>query len=60
MNRDTALLLALIVLAVAALVVGASGWFLFARDHRAWKAVHPHDGSDPSPTESAAHRAEAS
>ena len=60
MNRDATLLLALIVLAVAALVVGASGWFLFVRDHRAWKAVHRHDGSDTTPAEPAAHRAEAS
>ena len=60
MNRDSALLLALVVLAVAALVVGASGWLLFARDHRAWKAVHLHHGPDTSPGEPAEHPAEAS
>ncbi len=60
MNRDTTLLLALIVLAAAALVVGASGWFLFVRDHRAWKAVHPPDGSAISPAGPAEHHTEAS
>ncbi|MGE5227006.1 MAG: hypothetical protein ACM3OO_09045 [Planctomycetaceae bacterium] len=60
MNRDSALLLALVVLAASALVVGVSGWLLFVRDHRAWKAVHPHEASDTSPGEPAEHPAEAS
>ena len=60
MNRDSALLLALIVLAASALAVGVSGWLLFVRDHREWKAVHPHDGSETSPAAPAEHPAEAS
>ena len=39
MDRDAAFLLSLILLAAAALVVGISGWVLFARGHRA--AKHP-------------------
>jgi hypothetical protein len=35
MNRDATLLLALVLLAVAAVVVGVSGWILFVRDRRA-------------------------
>ena len=47
MDRDATFLLALIMHAAAALVVGASGWVLFVRDHRAWKAVHaPDPGAD--------------
>lgn len=50
MDRDTTFLLALVMLAAAALVVGVSGWVLFARDHRAWRIArasaeehHPSD-----------------
>jgi hypothetical protein len=34
MSRDTIVLVALSSLGIAALVVGACGWVLFARDHR--------------------------
>jgi hypothetical protein len=43
MDRDATFLLALIMLAAAALVVGVSGWVLFVRDHRAWKSAHAPD-----------------
>ena len=52
MDRETLLLLALGLLVVAALTVGASGWTLFARDRRTRKAtpnpgaVHPGDHGD--------------
>ena len=47
MDRDATFLLALITLAAAALVVGVSGWVLFMRDHRAWRAAHaPDPGAD--------------
>jgi hypothetical protein len=42
MNRDGLYLLSLIALAVAALTVGLAGWVLWSRDHRAWRAAHPH------------------
>ncbi len=48
MDRDATFLLSLLVLAGAALVVGVSGWYLFVRDHRAWKRVHPHGGAPTS------------
>jgi hypothetical protein len=38
MSRNDAILLALGMLVVAAAAVGASGWILFARDHRLAKA----------------------
>jgi hypothetical protein len=38
MDRDTTFLWALVMLAAAALAVGVSGWWLFVRDRRAWKA----------------------
>lgn len=38
MDRDSLTLLALVMLSVAALAVGVSGWVLFVRDHRAFKA----------------------
>jgi len=45
MDRDATFLLALILFAAAALAVGASGWVLWARDHRLAKAgsaaAHP-------------------
>jgi hypothetical protein len=51
MDRQTTLLLALGMLIAAALVVGASGWILLARDWRvARSAVHA-DGSHPEATE---------
>jgi hypothetical protein len=37
MTRDATFLFALVMLATAALVVGVSGWVLFAREHRAAK-----------------------
>jgi hypothetical protein len=40
MDRDATFLFALVTLALAALAVSASGWVLFARDHRAWKTAH--------------------
>jgi hypothetical protein len=40
MDRDATFLFALVLLAAAALAVSASGWILFARDHRAWKTAH--------------------
>ena len=50
MSVDTTVLLSLVLLALAAFAVGASGWVLFARDHRAWKAAHaggnPDTGAD--------------
>ncbi len=39
MDRETLLLLAFGMLIAAALVVGVSGWVLFARDRRLSKAV---------------------
>jgi len=39
MDRDATFLLALILFAVAALAVGASGWVLWARDRRLAKAA---------------------
>ncbi len=39
MDRDTTFLLALGMLIAAALVVGVSGWVLFARDHRACRTA---------------------
>jgi hypothetical protein len=39
MDRDATFLLALVLFAVAALAVGASGWVLWARDHRLAKAA---------------------
>jgi hypothetical protein len=53
MDRDATFLFALVMLAAAALVVSASGWILFARDHRAWRtaraasdATHPERHED--------------
>jgi hypothetical protein len=47
MDRDTTFLWALMLLAAAALAVGVSGWVLFVRDRRAWKAAHaPDAGAD--------------
>ena len=40
MTRDATFLFALILFAVAALAVGASGWVLWVRDHRLAKAAH--------------------
>jgi len=51
MDRDATFLLALVMLAVAALVVGASGWVLFVRDHRAWKAAHVLTGDEHHPSD---------
>lgn len=39
MDRDATFLLALVLFAAAALAVGASGWVLWARDHRLAKAA---------------------
>ena len=39
MTRDATFLFALISFAAAALVVGASGWVLWTRDHRLAKAA---------------------
>ncbi len=39
MDRQTTFLLALSMLIAAALVVSASGWVLFVRDHRLHKAL---------------------
>jgi hypothetical protein len=43
MDRDATFLLAL--------VMGASGWVLFARDHRAGKAAHATAADDPHPSD---------
>jgi hypothetical protein len=37
MDRDATFLFALVMLALAAFAVSASGWVLFTRDRRAWK-----------------------
>jgi hypothetical protein len=47
MDLDATFLLALVTLCAAALVVGVTGWILFVRDHRAWKASHASVGIDP-------------
>jgi hypothetical protein len=50
MDRDATFLLALTLFAAAALAVGASGWVLWARDHRLAKtaraAAHPEVAED--------------
>ena len=42
MDRDSTFLLALVMLLVAAAVVGVSGWVLFIRERRLAKASGPH------------------
>jgi hypothetical protein len=49
MDRETLLLLALGMLVAAALVVGVSGWVLFARDRRLLKAAHATSGDAVPP-----------
>lgn len=46
MDLDATLLLALVSFAGAAIAVGVTGWVLFVRDHRAWKAAHAAAGDD--------------
>ena len=43
MDRETPLLIAVVMLSLAALTVGVSGWVLLVRDHRLSRdtAVHP-------------------
>ncbi len=43
MDRDATFLFALVMLAVAALAVSASGWILFARDRAAWMTAKASD-----------------
>jgi hypothetical protein len=47
MSLDATFLLALVMLAAAAVVVGVSGWILFVRDHRAYKTAHAAAGVHP-------------
>jgi hypothetical protein len=42
MDRDSTFLLALVMLLVAAAVVGVSGWVLFVRERRVAKATGHH------------------
>jgi hypothetical protein len=51
MDRDATFLLALVLFAAAALAVGASGWVLWARDHRLATAA-----SAPAPRDVAEER----
>ena len=53
MDRQTTFLLALGMLIAAALIVSASGWVLFARDHALHKALASRAGSHPEVTEEA-------
>ena len=48
MDRTAAVLLSLVLLAAAALVVGASGWVLFVRGHRAASAPTHHPLAEES------------
>ena len=41
MDRETLLLVAIVMLTVAALTVGVSGWILFARDRRFRHSLAP-------------------
>jgi hypothetical protein len=41
MDRETLLLVAIVMLAVAAFAVGVSGWILFARDRRLRHSLSP-------------------
>jgi hypothetical protein len=50
MDRDTTLLFALVMLAVAGLSVGIGGWILFVRDHRLAKAAHGSSEGSPGAT----------
>jgi hypothetical protein len=51
MDRQTTFLLALALLIAAALVVSASGWILFARERRAWRAHLSADSHHPEAAE---------
>jgi hypothetical protein len=48
MDRDATFLLSLLMLAVAALAIGVSGWVLFVRDRHAAAAAadHPSEPED--------------
>ena len=52
MDRDATFLFALGMLVAAALVVGASGWVLYVRDHRLAKAGGAADTHPEAPGES--------
>jgi hypothetical protein len=52
MNHQTPFLIALGMLTASALVVGVSGWILFARDHAARKLKFATAGSGPTASSS--------